>query len=737
MVAGDFSSPVFSFTSLDYASVQADLTRFAQTVFPDDQWTDFNPSNPATHFLELLAYATDLLAYNMNAVINETIPVNCVRTSNFINLAKSFDYVMKGAAPSETTLNFTLNPSGTYPFTISHHLQCSTSDGTIFQPDADTTVGSYTSSGITVAATQGKEIYQEAVGFSNGQPGQAYSLQQYPVIDGSVSIVVASTAYSQVDNAVAASPTDKAYLLSKDENGIVTITFGDGINGVIPPSGSAIQATYYVGGGTNTNYPIGTITSISGMADGSAIPSALLSVTNPTAATGGGPAQTLANAQQNLPLEVAANDRAVTFQDYAATVTALVPSVLIANAVAGIPIGGTTPALILPVLKDGSPVDPTTVNLVVQALTNGTTSDPGGKKMAGKRIQVRNPIFVDLSISADVYVKPTGIAATVTNRVSNAFLTEYGINSVSFAATFALQDAYDSVAPAVVDGVARVFIKQFSVIPYSSPYLTNPIIGTGSAQNIITNSTTQRREWNIQVINSTVGFACNQFRVTQRQIGTISSLTNNTMVDLAAGYTPNSLVGTWVLHPNQQTQNTTFTILGNSSQEITVNPGLFAVAGPGDPYAIECTELLLGKILTGSITADTAAGSAVLNMTSATDWRVGDRMYIEDTATGNSGSYTILSVVGLVVTLTVPLAFTAPAATTVVNYLWTSADGSLQFSVVNDTSASGHVFVAGDEFFVDTFAQAADIVLRPENFPRLNPSAGQGSLILNPIGGIS
>ena len=48
---------VFDFSSLDFASVQDDLTRYAQVTFPSELWTDFNDSNYGTHLLELMAYS--------------------------------------------------------------------------------------------------------------------------------------------------------------------------------------------------------------------------------------------------------------------------------------------------------------------------------------------------------------------------------------------------------------------------------------------------------------------------------------------------------------------------------------------------------------------------------------------------------------------------------------------------------------------------------------------------------
>ena len=75
MAAGDSSSPVFDFTTADYASCYTDLERFAISRFPDEIWTDFNESNEGTYFLELMSYVFDLSSYQRNASVLESIPV--------------------------------------------------------------------------------------------------------------------------------------------------------------------------------------------------------------------------------------------------------------------------------------------------------------------------------------------------------------------------------------------------------------------------------------------------------------------------------------------------------------------------------------------------------------------------------------------------------------------------------------------------------------------------------------
>ena len=277
MTAGGANSPVFDFTSLDYQSCFDDLNVFAQTRFVQDNgqpelWTDFNDSNFGTGLLQSMAYCTDLLSYNANAQALETIISALVREQNFRNIAMSFDYQLKSASPSSGTEQINLDPAGSYPFTLSRHLQFATADGIVFQPVVDTSVPVYLSP-VMVPIQQGVERLAEVVAFSTGQPGQTYALKNAFLIDGTLTVQVGLVTYTIVDNIVSVGATSLSCTISTDENGVTTLLFGDGINGSVPPKGQQITATYFTGGGAEGNLPPGTITQVIGTADGSPVPS--------------------------------------------------------------------------------------------------------------------------------------------------------------------------------------------------------------------------------------------------------------------------------------------------------------------------------------------------------------------------------------------------------------------------------------------------------------------------------
>jgi hypothetical protein len=607
-------------------------------------------------------------------------------------------------------------------------------------------VPSYPVGGVVenVAIAAGTESFNEALGTTNGQPNQTFQLKNANLIDGTLELSIGAVSYTLVPNAIVAAPTDTDYTIETDENGITTITVGDGINGVIPPRNQAVTATYYYGGGADTNVSAGTITTLSGMANGAPVPPQILSCTNPSGATGGGDEQTLANAQANLPLSLKANNRGVTAQDYASLAVANVPGVFQANAVAGVAYGGSSPILLFVVPNGGGNPSAVLINQIQIALAN--------LKLAGKRIRVLPPVYVNLVIDADLFVQPNSVALTVSNSLRTLLDAKYALTAVTFGQVFALQDLYDTTQSTDVQGLSRVFYGQFTIQPYFARHVNKPTTGNGDVEGIMVDTeTVQRREWLIRVIGPNPPVFCNRFQVWQRQLGTISAVTDTLMTDQTGNYTPNALstevdsIGPWFLRPNPELNSgpsstepsssgsaVTFAITANTTTSISVVGGLLVNAEPNDPYVVEALEPTIGKILRTTTTAAVSAAT-VLPVVSSTSFQAGDPVRVWQGTTAFVTS--VVSVGAGVINVAEPCTF--PTSGAFVDYLWISEDGTVQFSVIDGPAVSPPPtlptsFIVGDELYVDTYPAAGDLVLRPENFPLISDA----NLSISPIGGV-
>lgn len=173
----------------------------------------------------------------------------------------------------------------------------------------------------TVRATAATTRAAEVLGTSAGRPNQTFRLSRAPVLIDPVS--------GQPDLALSVVPPNggepepwplgrdffgavrdtRRYLLDPDTG---VVTFGDGVNGMVPVAGSRIVADHYrVGGGAVGNVVPGTIVTLK-----TALPQ-VKTVSNLRAASGGSNAETIEEAKLRAPAHLRSRDRAVTAEDFA------------------------------------------------------------------------------------------------------------------------------------------------------------------------------------------------------------------------------------------------------------------------------------------------------------------------------------------------------------------------------------------------------------------------------------
>jgi hypothetical protein len=170
-----------------------------------------------------------------------------------------------------------------------------------------------------LTAVQGSTVVQSPAGSATGLAGYALTTGQPDVVDGSLQVQVDEggglVAYTQVQDFLSSTATDRHYTADYDEDGRAIVTFGDGTNGKIPPAGADnVVLTYRVGASTDGNLGAGTITV------SRALSTLVASVTNPRAASGWAAAEGstdagLAAAKQAGPASLRTLGRALTADD--------------------------------------------------------------------------------------------------------------------------------------------------------------------------------------------------------------------------------------------------------------------------------------------------------------------------------------------------------------------------------------------------------------------------------------
>ncbi|MEJ8822322.1 putative baseplate assembly protein [Variovorax humicola] len=178
-----------------------------------------------------------------------------------------------------------------------------------------------TINGNVAAATHGSTV-QEVLGSGDAtRASQSFTLRQSPLtyVSAPTASGVASTLalringvlWSERPNFFGSARGDRIYTTRLNDDGTTTVTFGDGINGARPASGSEnIVSSYRKGIGAAGNIAAGRLSLLQ------VRPLGVQSVTNPVDASGGTDADGPEDIRTNAALTLRALDRIVSLQDY-------------------------------------------------------------------------------------------------------------------------------------------------------------------------------------------------------------------------------------------------------------------------------------------------------------------------------------------------------------------------------------------------------------------------------------
>jgi hypothetical protein len=157
-----------------------------------------------------------------------------------------------------------------------------------------------------------------AIGVSDGSANQVFSLTQTQIDPATFVLEVDMPGlglqpWNAVDDLATLQGALPGFVLDPEAG---TVTFGNQMQGLIPPAGRQIRVGLMrAGGGATGNLPRGTLTAIQAV-DTSGVPVSGLQAQQPMDASGGADSETLAQAEQRIPATLRHRERAVTAGDY-------------------------------------------------------------------------------------------------------------------------------------------------------------------------------------------------------------------------------------------------------------------------------------------------------------------------------------------------------------------------------------------------------------------------------------
>lgn len=314
----------FDYTDRDFESLRLRLQDLVQSVFPT--WTDFNVANFGNILLEMFAHVGDTMHFYLDGHAAESFWPTLTQRISAIRLAFLFGYTLRGAAAATVTLKFSIPSAYTSNLVIPKHTVVQTTDPE--EPLEFITLAEATiiagGTEITVEAEQA-ELRSETRE-STDEPNQEFILANRPFVDDSLDAAIRESGtlvqgvaaedgdYAKVTSFLSYGATDKVFLIQVDDRDKAHIRFGNGVNGSIPQG--EINFIYKIGGGSEGNVEVGRLSILQTALYFLDATSAIVSVTNEAAASGGVDRMTLDEAREQVPASLRVLTRTVTREDF-------------------------------------------------------------------------------------------------------------------------------------------------------------------------------------------------------------------------------------------------------------------------------------------------------------------------------------------------------------------------------------------------------------------------------------
>ena len=326
------------YTSRDFESIKEDLITLIRTKTNSD-WDPTDYSDLGYVLVEAFAYMGDIMSHYLDRIANETSIDTAIQRKTLLSLAKLYDYKPSGPTPAEIYVTFTNVGLSSIDIPVKTQVLAPLSYGpysTVYFETVESATALAPGAPITLKAIEGKTVntdrpdlidstYNKALpsnlGTSGGTENQGFLIVDANVIDNSITVYVgqglAFSLWTYVDTLLEYGPTDSVFTTERNENGTVTVLFGDGINGAIPTASQLISATYKTSVGVAGNIKSNSITEIT-FIPGNTDPQALtyLTASNTAPSYGGADGDDFTQIRTKIKAAVSTRRRAVTLEDY-------------------------------------------------------------------------------------------------------------------------------------------------------------------------------------------------------------------------------------------------------------------------------------------------------------------------------------------------------------------------------------------------------------------------------------
>jgi hypothetical protein len=481
-------------TELDFDSIKANLKTFlqGQAEFQD---YDFEGSGLSV-ILDILAYNTHYNALYNNLAVNEMFLDSAIKRNSVVSLAKTLGYTPRSAKCAEAVVNLTITSASAGPSLVSipQYSPFSTvvngQTYNFYNKQAISVTGSsnvYNITGVTLI-----EGNQLSFRF-NVSTGTRYIIPNANVDLDTVSVRVQENAtssdfktFTNATSLVGLDPTVRAYWVKEIDDGLYELVFGDGVLSAALTNGNVVEVNYIVSNLDGANGARSFTFAGDPPYSGSVV-----SVVTTSAAMGGSEPESIDSIRFNAPKIYAAQNRAVTTEDYKALIYSNFAEAKSVGVWGGEdnnpPVYGKTFICVKP--KSAT------------KLTSQQKSDIVNTILANKNVvsvtpEVIDPDYLNIAVNTTVYYNPretTRSAKEIQTIVYNTIIKYDDDDLQRFDGIFRhskLSRLIDTCERSIINNNTTVLIRRKIAPRYnvSAQYIIdiiNPIYTTGLAQNNI------------------------------------------------------------------------------------------------------------------------------------------------------------------------------------------------------------------------------------------------------------
>lgn len=307
-----------SVSELDFDAIKSNLKQY---LAGNDQFTDYDFEGSAfSILLDVLAYNTHYNGIYTNLAVNEMFLDSASKRSSVVSLAKTLGYIPTSAVCAKAFVNATITAPTYNPDVVTLPA------GQPFLTSIDgVSYTFYNISDVSTVSAGGYYTFTD-VELIEGTPLQYSYLvtgsQRYIIPNANVDLTTLKvklrenetddlyTVFTPAESLTALDSTTKAYFVKEIDDGLYEVYFGDGVVGYKPRDGNYLTFEYYV---SSLESPNG---SNQFSYSGAAILGSGLTVVTQTAALGGSSPESINSIKFNAPRMFAAQNRAVTTEDY-------------------------------------------------------------------------------------------------------------------------------------------------------------------------------------------------------------------------------------------------------------------------------------------------------------------------------------------------------------------------------------------------------------------------------------